>query len=50
MSAPSKRKDDAHERVRGAIERRLFKDKVPYFNRNPKKKPYPNLKPRAKGY
>jgi len=49
MSAPAKREDDAHRRSKAAIERRLFKKDVPYFQQQ-KKRPYPNLKNRAKGY
>lgn len=47
MSAPAKREDDARQRALAAIERRLKKKNVPYFNQEPPKKPYPNMKTRA---
>lgn len=49
-AAPAKREDDAHLRLKSALQRRLFKDKVPYFPANPKKRPYPSQKTPPRGY
>lgn len=50
MSAPAKREDDAHLRLKTALQRRLFKKDVPHFPGNPKKRAYPSQKTPPKGY